>query len=310
MKSRILYGSGSLAASVLAELTRDASSLFSVTRIIPSETDAVEESIGFLVDELSVLEAPWETWGTGPSEKRKVETLFRDHLLRSVALRAPEVAHLESKQLRNVEIVSIDAARKTARLESGEEIAYDELYWAGSPERLRKLANVHVPVASEGDGYVGLAIHLLAEKKPDAPRFEARRIFSGFKYRSEPYAAVGVGFERVGGKVDVRLVLPLLMEDAQDREALAKLATALRREASRRLEEQDIVITEHQFQFLPTLFTGLSRKVRSPELAPGLFFVGPELVCDDSLISAPALAVCRDNTLRALESSLVPDSTC
>ena len=304
MKSRILYGSGSLASCVLLELTRDANSLFSVTRIIPSVNNAVEPSVGFVVHDLSVLNAPWEIWGTGPSDKRKRDALLRDHLLRSVALREGATPEFAGKILNDTEIVAIDPVKKIVCLEAGEDLIYDELYWAGSPERLRKLANVEVPVAKEAEGYIGLAVHLLAEKKPDAPPFEGRRIFSGFKYRTEPYAAVGVRFERADGKVDVRLMLPLLSEDAQDREALAKLATALRREATRRLEELGIRVTQHQFQFLPTLFTGFSRKVRSPEVAPGLFFVGPEFVCDDNLVSAPALDVCRDNTLRALESSL------
>jgi hypothetical protein len=208
----------------------------------------------------------------------------------------------------NVEIVAVDPVKRQVRLESGEELSYDELYWAGSPERLRKAANVPVPVASGSEGHVGLSIHLVAERKGETTEVENRRIYLGFKYRSEPYCAVGLRYLRGDGKVDVRLVLPLLAEDAQDREELAKLATALRRETGRRLEELGLSVLEHQFQFLPSLFTGVSRKTRSPEVAPGLFFVGPELVCDDGLVTAPALAVCRDNTLRALETSSLPDS--
>lgn len=308
MKNRILYGSGSLAALVAREFFGEKESQFSVTRIIPTESEAVEASVGFLVDDLSVLDAPWEVWGTGPSEKRKLEMLFRDHLLRSVAVPEAEPVEVRGQERRNVEIVGVDASAKTVRLESGEDLPYDELYWAGSPERLAKLSNLPIPVAKESVGFVGLSVHLVASKRADAPPFEARRIFLGFKFKSEPYAAVGVRYERADGKIDARLVLPLLTEDAQDREELAKLATALRREAGKRLEEHGIVVDEHQFQFLPSLFTGISRKVRSPEVAPGLFFVGPEIVCDDSLVSAPALTVCRDNTLRALETSLLPET--
>lgn len=309
MKTRILYGSGSLAALVAREFFCEKNKAFCVTRIIPTESASVEASVGFLVDDFSVLEAPWEVWGTGPSEKRKAEVLFRDHLLRSVAVAgAPNDGAVADKELRNVEVVSIDPTQKLLRLESGEELSYDELYWAGSPERLAKLSHLPVPVAKESVGYVGLSVHLVADRKPEAPPFQARRIFLGFKFKSEPFAAVGVRFERGDGSIDARLVLPLLTEDAQDREELAKLATALRREAGKRLEEHGIVVREHQFQFLPSLFTGISRKARSPELAPGLFFVGPELVCDDGLVTAPALAVCRDNTLRALESSLLPET--
>lgn len=310
MKNRILYGSGALAALVAGELLREREVAFSLTWIIPTETADVEGSLGFLLDDWNVLKAAWETWGTGPSEKRKRDTLFRDHLLRSAALRGTALRERSEamREWRNVEVVAIDPAKKSLRLESGEQLAFDELYWAGPADRLRKLGNVVVPVAKEGEGYVGLSVHLVAERRPDTPPVEPRRIFLGFKFRSEPYAAVGVRFERSDGRVDTRLVLPLLLEDAQDREELAKLATALRREAGKRLDALGLTIVEHQFQFLPALFAGVSRKVRSPEVAPGLFFLGPEIVCDDSLISAPATTVCRDNTLRALETASLPNS--
>lgn len=300
MKNRILYGSGALAASVFRQLTTQDGDSFSITWIFPTESDEVESSVGFVLEDFSVLDAEWETWGTGPSEKRKSDQAFREHLLRSSVLPTAKVEPGAVKRLENVEIVAVDPVKKTVRLESGEELAYDELFWTASAERLRKVGNLTVPVAAGAEGFVGLGIHLVAETATPS----AARLYLGFKYRSEPYAAVGVRYPRADGKLDVRLVLPLLQEDAQDREELAKLATALRREVGRRVEELGATVIEHQFQLLPNLFTGLSRKVRSPEIAPGLFFVGPEIVCDDSLVAAPALAVCRDNTLRALESSV------
>ena len=90
-------------------------------------------------------------------------------------------------------------------------------------------------------------------------------------------------------------------ELAEDREEVAKVIRALKRELLKDFPELKPLITKEKIVFHPKLDSYTATEVKGLELFPSIFYIGSEIKLSDSLVSNSPLDLTLENCKRFQE---------
>lgn len=212
------------------------------------------------------------------------------------------------KFLLNKEVELIDVERKLAICTDGSEYAFDKIAWCADFRSLMKVINCTPKInlkrskkAEESQG----GIHLEMIVQDHIFPFKNTVVFP-FRYKDYKLRALGINEEtsETAGNPNHKIhwIVFLERELAEDREEVAKVIRALKRELSKEFPDLKALITQEKIVFQPRVTSYTPVETKGLEIVPNVYYVGPELKLADSLISNSPLDLALENCKRFQET--------
>ncbi|MBY0372248.1 hypothetical protein K2X33_16325 [bacterium] len=189
----------------------------------------------------------------------------------------------ESFRLRT-QVASVDLANKSLLLVSGEKVAYDKLLWTSTLASLGKatgetpkgIAKKKPPVIETG----GITLDLDTSASLFA---QANTVVIPFRYKDHKLKGLGMQapWSGTAGAHSYRFLV--FLEDAllEDREELAKVVRAFKRELTRTFPDLEKAESRERIVFHPSLSGEIPVSVRSLEIYPDVVCVGSDLYTEE-----------------------------
>lgn len=215
---------------------------------------------------------------------------------------------IEGKFLTNKEVEKIDLDRKMVTCTDSSEYAFDRLAWCADFKSLQKVVSIPSKLnlkrpkkAEECQGGVHLE---MVVQQPIFP-FNNTVVFP-FRYKDYKLRALGMNGESISSQEvsnhKIHWIVFLERELAEDREEVAKIIRALKRELNKEFGDLKTSIIKEKIIFQPKLTSYSPIEAKGLEVYPEIYYVGPELKLADSLVSNSPLDLTLENCKRFQEA--------
>lgn len=198
------------------------------------------------------------------------------HLLTSLIEPVRDTFHL------NKTVEKVDAGTKTVTCQDGTTYQYETLLWCTHIDHLRKVwqgDNSHLLKALKKTRELHAGISLDVELKAAPFEFKNSVVFN-FRYKDNKMRAIGVQDSMSEGSTEHSHLHWLLFVDeeiCEDREELAKCVRTMKREILKEFPEMKDLLVKERIVFLPALSGDESAELKSLELVPSVFYLGPQV---------------------------------
>lgn len=208
------------------------------------------------------------------------------------------------------QVEKIDLEKKIAYCQDGSEHLFDQLIWCADLKTLFKsvqgapktaIKNPKKKEESQG------AIHLELELKNQCIPFSNSVIFP-FRYKDYKLRAIGINdqpSEGTSSSVKMHWSVFVERELAEDREEVAKVIRALKRELFKEFQDLKTALVREKIVFQPKVEAHRPSEAKGLELYPGVFYVGAEIHLSDTTMDSSPLDLILENCKR-VESALLP----
>jgi hypothetical protein len=205
---------------------------------------------------------------------------------------------------KTVEPINLD--KKTVLCSDGTEYPYERLAWCSDLNGLLKAVNRPSKSIAKrnkkNDDSQG-AVHLEMEVQETIFHFKNTVVFP-FRYKDYKLRALGINELRCHGDSSVKRIHWIVFierELSEDREEVAKVLRALKRELTKEFEGLKTLVTKEKIVFYPKTDSYTPLEAKGLELFPDVFYVGPEIQLTDSTIQNSPLDLMLENCKRFQE---------
>ncbi len=202
---------------------------------------------------------------------------------------------------KNVE--KIDLNKRIVYCQNGSEYEFDHLAWCANLKSLTKIVQVTPKIAIKNqrkkDNSQG-GIHLEMELNNPLISFSNSVIFP-FRYKDYKLRAIGINDSKplsAAESYKMHWLVFLERELAEDREEVAKIIRAMKRELQKEFPELKTAPLREKIVFQPKVETHSPSEAKSLELFPGVFYVGPEIQLTDTLVNSSPWDITLENCKR------------
>ncbi|NBX68125.1 MAG: hypothetical protein EBR01_04060 [Proteobacteria bacterium] len=200
-------------------------------------------------------------------------------------------------------VEKIDLAKKIAYCQDGSEFSFDHLLWCADLKSLIKVMDgspkTSIKTSKKNEDSQG-GIHLELELKNQCIPFSNSVIFP-FRYKDYKLRAIGIN-DQASGESETVLKMHWLVfverELAEDREEVAKVIRALKRELFKEFPDLKLALIKEKIVFQPKVETHRSSEAKGLELYPNVFYVGPEVHLSDTTVESSPLDLILENCKR------------
>lgn len=200
-------------------------------------------------------------------------------VLNSIITPVQEKFHL------NKTVEKVDAAAKTVYCQDGTSYPYDKLVWCTHIDLLRKVwqgENSALLKAIKKARELHSGINLDLELSGAPFEFKNSVVF-GFRYKDKKLRTIGVqDAEPQDNHSHIHWMLFVDDEICEDREELAKCVRTLKRELQKEFPEMKDRLVKERIAFLPALSGDESTELKSLEVVPDVYYIGPQVSLPDS----------------------------
>lgn len=220
------------------------------------------------------LENTYENFYLGTSYYHPKKSFHE--LLESLIAPVKEHFHL------NKTVEKIDAANKTVFCQDGSSYTYENLLWCTHIDQLRKVwqgENTQLLKVLKKSRHLHAGINLDLELK--APPFDFRNsVVFNFRYKEKKMRTIGVqdiNLENPNTPQHLNWILFVDEEVSDDREELAKCVRTMKRELQKEFPSLKDLLLKERIAFLPALSGDESTELKSLELVPHVYYLGPQV---------------------------------
>lgn len=192
-------------------------------------------------------------------------------LLDSLTSEVAGVFHLRRR------VVEVDPEQKRVTCDDGSAWEYEQLFWTGGLDDLRKASTEALPVLDSAlknlaPAHGGLCL----DWELTAPLFEGHHtVVFPFRFKDWKLRALGVPGSWEDGH-SLHWYVFLEEELLEDREEVAKCVRALKRELGKEFEGAKESVVSEKLSYFPVLATEKPATLESLQVAPGLWYMGAE----------------------------------
>lgn len=207
---------------------------------------------------------------------------------------------VKDKFLLRKTVEKIDSEGKKVICQDGSEHSYDNLIWCTHIDLLRKVWNgdslqLLKVIKKARELHAGINLDLELSKLP----FDSKNsIVFNFRYKDQKMRTIGIQESTFENSIESSHLHWLLFVDeevCEDREELAKCVRTMKREIQKEFPELKNLILKERIVFMPALSGDESAELKSLELMPGIFYVGPQVSLPDSETSLKNIDRSLDN---------------
>lgn len=189
----------------------------------------------------------------------------------------------ESYQLRN-SVTAVDPAARTIECLDGKKFHYENLFWCSSLSHLNRLWKGDraalqrvMKKGTEARGGIDVEWELTERLVP----LDNTLVFP-FRFKDHKLRALGIQEEVQSGQVLFHVMVFLDEEINDDREEVAKCLRTMRREMEKEFPELKQRIKNEKIVYLPEVSGERATGSKGLELAPHLFYVGPQISLEEN----------------------------
>lgn len=204
-------------------------------------------------------------------------------------------------------VEKIDLEKRVACCQDGSEFQFDQIFWCADLKSLTKVVQGSPKTAlkspkkkEDAQGGIHLEMELKQQSVPGS-----NSIIFPFRYKDYKLRAIGINDLNLG-KNEQSLKMHWLVfverELAEDREEVAKVIRALKRELLKEFPELKTAIIRERIVFQPRVDAHTPSEAKALELYPGVFYVGPEVHLADSPLDASPWDLIVENCKRVEET--------
>ncbi len=204
------------------------------------------------------------------------------------------------------EVEIIDTDKRMVTCTDGTQYFYEKMAWCADLKSLLKIvktpAKISFKKSKKNEDSQG-GIHLELEVTNALFPFQGSVVFP-FRYKDYKLRALGMSAPNAtsnSSSQKVHWIVFLERELAEDREEVAKVIRALKRELLKDFPELKPLITKEKIVFHPKLDSYTATEVKGLELFPSIFYIGSEIKLSDSLVSNSPLDLTLENCKRFQE---------
>lgn len=203
-------------------------------------------------------------------------------------------------------VEQIDLEKKIVTCSDGSEHSYERLAWCSDLNGLLKAVNRAskslTKKTKRNDDFQG-AVHLEMEVRETIFEFKNTVVFP-FRYKDYKLRALGIN--KLQGHDDnpvkcIHWIVFIERELTEDREEVAKVIRALKRELTKEFEGLKSLVIKEKIVFYPKLESYTPLEAKRLELFPDVFYVGPEVQLTDSTVQNSPLDLTLENCQRFQE---------
>jgi len=280
-----------------------------------------DNSVGFVKDLCGSIE--WVKVDEHPRERKKGEWVStnNDYIDEEKAFLGNPFYHpaesfdtvvsviknsIESSFLTEKAVETIDIEKKMVTCQDGSEHPFERLVWCDDLKSLLKATQTSVKVAMKNsrkkDDVQG-GIHLEMELSNSFIPFSNSVIFP-FRYKDYKLRAVGINDLKAtqNGPSKIHWIVFLERELAEDREEVAKVIRAMKRELQKEFPELKTLVLREKIVFEPKVESYTPAEIKGLELFPGIFYVGSEAQLPDTRAENSPIDLAIENCKRFEDS--------
>ena len=212
---------------------------------------------------------------------------------------------------KNIERIDLD--KKTVLCKDGTEFYFECIAWCSGLRALLSAVNlsskVNLKKARKNDDFPG-GIHLEMKLSKSLTPFLNSMILP-FRYKDHKLRALGLRDLSTLSEENTHRIQWLVFlerELSDDREEVAKVIRALKRELQKEFPEIKNSLLKEKIIFQPKMDSFTPFEVKGLELFPGVFYVGPEVHLADAMANGSPLDVTIDNC-KWFQMGLTPATT-
>jgi hypothetical protein len=203
-------------------------------------------------------------------------------------------------------VTKIDPNAKELELLSGEKIKFEKIFWCCDLRQLTRIwqgekVGLQKILKKLNDPTKGINLDL--ELKKPLVTVQSTIVFP-FRFKEKKMRAFGVGETPTTEGQTLHWLLPLENDFADDHEEVAKCLRTLKREIEKEFPEIKENLVAERIVYLSSASSEIPSEVKSPEILPGLFYLGPQILIEESSESLRDLDVVLQN-LKFIRNSLL-----
>ena len=203
-------------------------------------------------------------------------------------------------------VEKIDVEKKIVTCQDGSEHPFERLIWCDDLKSLLKASQTNPKVGMKNprkkDDVQG-GIHLEIELSSSFIPFSNSVIFP-FRYKDYKLRALGINDPKTtpNGTSKMHWIVFLERELADDREEVAKVIRAMKRELQKEFPEFKTAVLKEKIVFEPKVESYTPSEVKGLELFPGIFYVGSEAQLPDTRAENSPIDLAIENCKRFEET--------
>lgn len=213
---------------------------------------------------------------------------------------------IENNFITDKSVEKIDVEKKIVTCQDGSEHPFECLIWCDDLKGLLKATQsppkVGMKNSRKKDDVQG-GIHLEMELSNSFIPFSNSVIFP-FRYKDYKLRALGINDPKAtpSGASKMHWIVFLEKELAEDREEVAKVIRAMKRELQKEFPELKTVVLKEKIVFEPKVESYTPSEVKGLELFPGIFYVGSEAQLPDTRAENSPIDLAIENCKRFEET--------